>query len=269
MTCISGYSSTKINEPLTGRKIEFQLFPFSWQELHTEKDLIEQQRELESFLRFGSYPATWQKNEEEKITILKEIAGSYLFKDIFTFQDLKKPELLTKLLRLLAFQIGAEVSFHELAVQLAVDQTVIQKYISLLEAAFVVFRLGAFRRNLRGEVSKSRKIYFWDLGIRNTLIQNYNQLELRNDIGQLWENFCIAERLKYLSNHQLFANNYFWRTYNKKAIDYLEEAGGQLKTFEFKWQQKKKIVPPPDFIKEYGNVEFTVINQNNFSEFIS
>ncbi|MDP2691391.1 MAG: ATP-binding protein [bacterium] len=260
--------SNKIKEPLTGRKSEFHLFPMSFEELYSKSNLLEQTRAIDTLLRFGSYPAVVGLGEEEAQKRLKEITGSYLFKDIFTFQDLKKPELLTKLLRLLAFQIGSEVSFHELAQQLGVDQTVIQRYVHLLEEAFVIFRLGAFKRNLRGEICKSRKIFFWDLGIRNTLIQNFNPLELRNDLGPLWENFCILERLKYLQNHQLSANYYFWRTYTQKEIDYIEESGGQLSAYEMKWNIGKKTKKPKAFLSAYKNSAFTVINRKNVASFI-
>lgn len=261
--------SNKINEPLTGRKMEFRLFPISFQELTAKDNLITANRNLETLLRFGSYPALIDQSENEKEKILREITNSYLFKDIFTFQQLKKPELLTKLIRLLAFQIGSEVSFHELAQQIGVDQTVVQKYLYLLEQAFVIFRLNSFKKNLRTELSKSRKIYFWDLGIRNALIQNFNKIELRDDVGKLWENFCVLERLKHLNNQQIFANSYFWRTYSKKEIDYIEEAGGKLQAFEFKWNPKKKIKKPIEFLQNYTNSSFQIINRENYSSFIS
>jgi predicted AAA+ superfamily ATPase len=260
--------SNKISEPLTGRKIVFQLLPVSFEELHVKSTIIEKRRGLLSLLRFGSYPEIISQKQDEIINKLMEISSSYLFKDIFNFQHLKKPELLTNLLRLLAFQIGHEVSFHELARQLGADQSVIQKYIHLLEEAFVIFRLGAFRRNLRSEIAKSRKIYFCDLGIRNALIQNFNELDLRNDVGQLWENFCIAERLKVHNNHQIFVNKYFWRTYDQKEIDYIEEIGGKLYAFEFKWNTKKRIKKPQQFLDTYNNSSFEIINPENFHGFV-
>lgn len=261
--------SNKINEPLTGRKVEFRLLPVSFQELTAKDNLITADRNLETLLRFGSYPALIDQNENGKEKMLKEIANSYLFKDIFTFQQLKKPELLTKLIRLLAFQIGSEVSFHEIAQQIGVDQTIVQKYLYLLEQAFVIFRLGSFKRNLRTELSKSRKVYFWDLGIRNTLIQNFNKIELRDDVGKLWENFCVLERLKYLNNQQISANSYFWRTYDKKKIDYIEEAGGKLQAFEFKWNPKKKTKKPQEFLQNYANSSFQIISRENYPSFIA
>ncbi len=260
--------SNKINEPLTGRKVIFHLFPFSFEELSPELNPLERKRRLEYFLRFGSYPDVVNQNETDAQKILKELTGSYLFKDVFNFQQLKKPELLTKLLRLLAFQIGQEVSYHELAQQLSVDQTVVQKYIHLLEEAFVIFRLSAFKRNLRGEIAKARKIYFWDLGIRNTLIQNFNPLELRDDVGALWENFCVAERLKFHSNHERAVNSYFWRTYNQKEIDYIEEKEGKLFAFEFKWNSQKKGRRPDEFLETYKDAPFKIIHPDNCEEFI-
>ncbi|MBI5414958.1 ATP-binding protein [Candidatus Peregrinibacteria bacterium] len=260
--------SNKISEPLTGRKHEFLLFPFSFEELFQKELPHEQKRHLDFLLRFGSYPEIAEKNETEAEIYLKELTGSYLFKDVFTFQELKKPELLTKLLRLIAFQIGSEVSYHELAQKLGVDQTVIQRYLFLLEEAFVIFRLSALKRNLRNEVTKSRKIYFWDLGIRNSLIQNHNRLEFRNDIGALWENFCIAERMKYLNNHQKGVNHYFWRTYAQKEIDYIEEAGNTLCAYEFSWNHKKKRKLPKAFSESYKNSTFEVIHPENFQKFL-
>ncbi|MBF0273967.1 MAG: ATP-binding protein [Nitrospinae bacterium] len=257
--------SNKIKEPLTGRKIEFYLFPFSFNELFANKNSLEQIRCIEHFLRFGSYPEISQLNEMEAKQSLQELTGSYLFKDIFTFQQLRKPEMLIKLLRLLAFQVGSQVSFHELATQLGVDQSIVQKYIHLLEEALIIFRLGAFKRNLRSEISKSRKIYFWDLGIRNAIIENFNSLELRNDVGVLWENFCVAERIKYLRNNQLYANTYFWRTYSQKEIDYLEEKEGKLLAMEFKWNDRKKSRTLKDFFTAYPETHLTTITPNNVS----
>ncbi len=261
--------SNKINEPLTGRKIEFKLFPFSFEEITRNKNLIEKNREIEHLLRFGSYPVSVLNTDTKAEFLLKELTGSYLFKDISLFQDLRKPELLSKLLQLLAFQIGSEVSFNELATKLGVDQKLVQKYIYLLEQAFVIFRLPAFSRNLRREISKSRKIYFYDLGIRNTIIQNHNPLELRDDVGALWENFCIIERLKYLEYSEKTVNQYFWRTTTQKEIDYIEEDKGTLKAFELKWSIKNKTKIPKEFLETYKNSSFTVINRDNFDEFIS
>ncbi len=266
----SGFDlSNQINEPLTGRKKVFHLYPFSFSEIAGNKNFLDQSRLLSTKLRYGMYPGLLDLNDKECEIQLKELCGSYLFKDIFTFQQLKKPEALERLLRSLAFQIGHEASFQELAKQVGVDQTVIQRYVHLLEENFIIFRLGAYKKNLRNEIAKSRKIFFWDLGIRNALIQNHNSLEFRNDVGGLWENFCITERLKYLRNKQEQANSFFWRTYQQKEIDYIEESQGKLQAWEFKWSSKKHIKIPADFDRAYPETTFDVISKENFSGFIS
>jgi len=261
--------SNKINEPLTGRKIVYQLFPFSFEELHAEKNYLEQQRTIPRQLILGSYPQVALSNENEGIDILKEITNSYLFKDIYTFQQLRKPELLIKLLRLLAFQIGSQVSYSELAKTLQVDQTVVQRYLHLLEEAYVIFRLSSYKQNLRNEIGKSNKFYFWDIGIRNALIQNFNPLDLRDDTGGLWENFLISERLKFLANHSISLNAYFWRTFEQKEIDLIEERNGKLFAYEMKWSNTKKNSIPKMFSEAYPNAEFKNISQDNFAEFLT
>ena len=200
---------------------------------------------------------------------LNEIASSYLFKDILVFQQLRKPDLLLDLLKLLAFQLTGEVSYTELARKLSVDQTVIQRYIQLLEDNFIIFRLQALRKNLRTEVGKSRKIYFWDIGIRNIIIQNINSLDLRDDHGKLWENFCISERMKYLRYHHLSAvNSFFWRTYDQKEIDYIEEESGKYTPFEFKWSSYKAKKLPTEFMHAYPNNNLITVNPQNFSDLL-
>ena len=261
--------SNQINEPLTGRKVIFHLYPFSFLELYGAENLIEQKRHIPFLLRFGSYPDVVLNGEQDAPSRLRELTDSYLFKDVFAFQQLRKSEILVRLLRLLAFQISSEVSFQELAQQLGVDQTVVQKYINLLEEAFVIFRLGAFKKNLRTEISKSRKIYFWDLGIRNALISNFNSLTLRDDVGALWENFCIVERLKQLHNHQQYPNTYFWRTYQQKEIDYIEEANGAIDAYEFKWNPNKRTSLPNEFIEAYQPRMTKIITPDNFVEWLT
>lgn len=258
--------SGKITEPLTGRKRTFTLYPLSWNELVSGKTYTEQKRILERVLRFGLYPSVALKNQEQDIVDeLEEITNSYLFKDLFSFQTIKKPELVHDLVRLLAFQQGHEVSYNELARKLKVDQTVIQRYIDILEKAFVIFRLPALRKNMRNEIGKARKIYFWDNGIRNALIKNLNTFDYRNDMGQLWEGFCVIERQKYLSyKGGLKPNTYFWRTYAKQEVDYIEEKGGSYSAFEFKWSESKKTSLPESFNKYYPKNTFQVINPANF-----
>jgi predicted AAA+ superfamily ATPase len=261
--------SNKINEPLTGRKIVYQLFPFSFEELHINNNFIEQQRAIHKHLIFGSYPQVATATENEYQDILKEITSSYLFKDIFTFQQLRKPELLTKLLRLLAFQIGSQVSYTELAKILQVDQTAVQRYLHLLEEAFVIFRLTSFKQNLRNEIGKSNKFYFWDLGIRNAIIQNFNSIDFRDDSGHLWENFLIAERLKFLANNNISLNYYFWRTYEQKEIDLIEEKSGKLSAYEMKWSNSKKSKHQKMFIEAYPDAVLKNISQDNFIDFLT
>lgn len=257
--------SNQINEPLTGRKIVYHLYPLSFHELSENQSPIISKRNVNRIMRFGSYPSVILNDDQKALENINEITSSYLFKDVFEFQYLKKPEIITDLLKLLSFQISNEVSFTELSRKLGVDQTVIQRYIHLLEESFILFRLPALKRNLRNEVVKTRKIYFWDLGIRNAIIQNTNPIEFRNDFGALWENFCVAERLKFL--HYFYPNqqqSYFWRTYSQKEIDYIEERQGKYKAFEFKWSATRKSRLPDDFRKAYELDDFLTITPSNF-----
>jgi predicted AAA+ superfamily ATPase len=218
---------------------------------------------------YGQYPEIFKTNLiNEKQKKLEEITSSYLFKDLFEFQHLKKAPLLEQLLQLLSLQIGHEVSYQELSHKLGVDQITVQKYIYLLESAFVIFRLPAFSRNIRKEITKSRKIYFYDLGIRNTLIQNWNPLHIRNDVGGLWENLCIIERIKFLHYKSKFVNHYFWRTYDQKEIDLIEESKGALRTYEFKWSERTKARFPKIFQKNYPQSSFEVISPKNVEGFV-
>jgi len=261
--------SNKISEPLTGRKIIYHLYPLSYNEVASGSTLIESTRTLHKALRMGTYPSVYL-DEEEALNNLNEIASSYLFKDILAYQNLKRPDVLIDLLKLLAFQISNEVSFTELSGKLKLDQTVVQRYIQLLEENHIIFRLPALKRNLRNEVGKTRKIYFWDLGIRNILIQNLNRLDLRDDVGALWENYCICERYKKLSYSEILkVNSYFWRTYQQKEIDYIEEFGGEYKAYEFKWSERKDTKLPGDFRKAYKNSTFKVVSPGSFIEFIN
>lgn len=257
--------SNLVNEPLTGRKIVFSLYPLTFRELTSGDSLVEAKRKMERMLRLGSYPSVILHDDVTALENLNEIVSSYLFRDIFQFQHLKKPDVLSNLLKLLAFQIASEVSYTELANRLKVDQTVVQRYIQLLEDGFIIFRLKAFKRNLRNEIGKSRKIYFWDLGVRNILIQNTNLLDLRNDEGALWENFCVAEREKFLNyNIPRTVNSYFWRTYTQKEIDLIEENDGRFNAFEFKWKTGKQVKFPVDFRKAYPKTVFKTITPDNF-----
>ncbi len=258
--------SDEIVEPLTGRKYEFQLFPFALSELEDKYSFLEIQRILENRIIMGMYPEIVKKSDEAKI-LLKSLASSYLYKDVLQYQDIRKPELLEKLLTALALQIGNEVSYNELANLLGVSKQTVANYIQLLEKSFVIFHLSPFSRNLRNELTKLRKIYFYDTGIRNAVINNFNPMEMRQDIGQLWENFMISERLKQNAIIGRQVNTYFWRTHQQQEIDYLEDAKGKLKGFEFKWKTGKYRIPKI-FLKTYPGSEVQLISKNNFQEFI-
>ena len=258
----------KISEPLTGRTRQYTLHPFSINEINQVYSKPELNARIERNLRFGLYPDIYDKGEEDAIEELNELAGSYLYKDILQHQNIRKPELVINLLRALALQIGSEVSLHELAGLLKQNSHTISRYLELLEKSFVIFRLHAFSRNLRKEISKNQKFYFYDLGIRNSLIQNFNPLNLRSDSGGLWENFCILERMKLLDNNRKFVNKYFWRTYNQKEIDYIEEYDGILHSYEFKFGRSKKTKIPKDFSQTYPNHTFNLIDPENFNSFL-
>ncbi len=259
--------SNSINEPLTGRKFEYKLFPFSFGELSKEHGLLEESRLLEHRMIYGMYPDVVNNQGDER-EILTNIASSYLYKDIFEFQDIRKPEIIEKLLQALALQIGSEVSFHELSQLLGVDSATVQRYVDLLEKSFIIFHLRSFSRNVRNELKKSRKIYFFDNGIRNALITNFNPIALRNDVGNLWENFLISERMKRNQYAQNFAKSYFWRTTQQQEIDYIEDNNDLLSCFEFKWNSDKKAYLSSTFSSNYPNSTFKVINQDNYNEFI-
>ncbi|HMQ49151.1 MAG TPA: ATP-binding protein [Saprospiraceae bacterium] len=269
---VTGSSSldlaNEINEPLTGRKWEFTLLPISTEEMLQYHGSQEEKRLLHHRLIYGMYPEVINRPGQER-ALLGQLSSSYLYKDIFTFQDVRKPEILEKLLQALALQIGSEVSYHELAQLTGSDQATVQRYLDLLEKAFVVFRLPAFSRNLRNELKKSRKIYFYDNGIRNAVLNNFQQVELRPDIGALWENFLVSERLKWLINNQYFANRYFWRTTQQQEIDYLEEKDGKITAFEFKWNPNSKVSFPKTFLGAYQNVETFVVTPENYFEFLT
>lgn len=249
-------------EPLTGRAFHLMLTALSAEEIVGNFDLLTMTAQLEKFLRLGSYPEIYQFSNEEATERLNEIASSYLYKDILQFEGIKKSSIVQKLLQLLALQIGNEVSYNELSTQLGVSRQTIEKYLDILEKSFIVFTLRSFSRNKRKEISKSIKVYFFDNGIRNSLIQNFNPLPLRDDIGALWENFCISERYKYNVAHKRQPNYYFWRTYNKKEVDYVEEEDGKIHGFEFKWNENNTPKAPKDFTEGY-NADFSVINPKN------
>ena len=259
--------SNLVNEPLTGRKWEYQMFPLSFEEMVIHTSLTEETRLIPHRLVFGYYPEVVTNPGSEK-EILKQLADSYLYKDILMWERINKPEKLVKILQSIAFQIGNEVSYNELGNKLGIDNQTVEKYIQLLEQTFVIFRLGAFSRNLRKELKRSRKIYFYDNGIRNSLIANFNPPELRSDVGALWENFVISERMKFIRNNDIWANTYFWRTQDQQEIDYLEERDGMLHAFEIKWNPKSKARLSKTFSATY-KTSFDVIIIENLDRFIT
>ncbi len=260
--------SSTINEPLTGRKWEYQMYPISWQELVENVGLLAAKQQFDIRLIYGMYPEVIN-NLGNEAGILKQLSDSYLFKDLLSYQGIRKPEVLSKLLIALALQLGSEVSYNELSNLLRIDRATVEQYIGLLEQAYVVFRLNPFSRNIRNEISSSRKIYFYDNGIRNALIGNFNALSLRNDVGALWENFLISERMKANHYNQSLAKSYFWRTHAQQEIDYIEEYGGQLYAYEFKWNPKAKAKFSSAFIQTYQPTETQVISIHNFDSFLS
>ncbi|PIW91775.1 MAG: AAA family ATPase [Candidatus Nealsonbacteria bacterium CG_4_8_14_3_um_filter_39_7] len=257
-----------IGEPLTGRKYTLKLFPLSQMEIGATENKFQTEANLENRLIYGSYPEIIMAGDNQvREKELKEIVGSYLYKDILELDGLKHSDKIVRLLQLLAFQIGKEVSFAELGSQLGMSKNTIERYLDLLEKAFVVIKLIGFSRNLREEISKNPRYYFYDNGIRNALINNFNLLDVRDDIGMLWENYIVMERIKKQEYSGIWANNYFWRTYDKKEIDFVEERGGKLCGYEIKWKEKK-INAPKDWKNSYLNSEFKVISRNNYLEFI-
>ncbi len=267
---ISGSSSfslfNELNEPLTGRKWEYELFPISWEELENEVGYLAAERQLENRLVYGMYPDVIN-NPGEEVEILQNLVSSYLYKDILSYAGIKKPGVLDKLVRGLALQVGSEVNYTELGQLVGVDRNTVEKYITVLEQGYVIFRLPSYNRNVRNEIKKGRKIYFYDNGIRNMIIGSMNEIQLRSDIGALWENFLIAERIKQNRYKMTLAKSYFWRTNQQQEIDYVEEIGVNLAAFEFKWNPKKRAVISKTFIDTY-DAEGLVVNRNNFREFV-
>jgi predicted AAA+ superfamily ATPase len=251
--------SAHVKEPLTGRNIKFIVFPLSISEIAQNYNVIQLKEKAEQLLRFGSYPDIIDRPEQEKKILLEELASDYLFRDVLSFENLKYPDLLIKLLKAIALQLGSEVSERELSNLLNVNIATIQRYLSLLEKSFVIFKLTAFSRNLRNEIATSQKYYFFDLGIRNSLLHNFAPLDVRTDTGALWENFCILERMKLNQERSQKVNYYFWRTYDQKEIDLIEEYDGKLSAFEFKWNDKKKVKAPKVFMDAYPMARFSVI----------
>ncbi|MBU1088675.1 ATP-binding protein [Patescibacteria group bacterium] len=269
---VTGSSSfdlaNKIDESLTGRKNVYTLYPISQLELNLTISKSELKSNLENYLIYGSYPEVLSKQIFlDKEFVIKMITNSYLIKDILEFNRIKNSQTIYKLLKLLAFQIGSEVSTTELASQLSIDVKTVSYYLDLLQKSFVIFPLYGFSRNLRSEISKMNKFYFYDVGIRNALISNFNKLDSRDDIGQIWENFVLTERIKLKEYSKTSVNYYFWRTYGQQEIDLIEEAGGKISGYEFKWQ-KNNSKSPKLWLQTYPNASYQEINRENYFEFI-
>jgi len=266
---LSGSSSfelyNKVNEPLTGRKWSFNLWPVSWEEWQNHAGYVKATQDIENRLVFGFYPDVLV-HEENQTLVLSELTDSYLYKDVLMYEGLKKPAVLKKLLQALAYQVGSEVSLQELAQTVGADPKTVNAYIDILEKAWIVFRLPPLSRNLRNEIKAKNKIYFYDNGIRNAVIRQYQALPIRQDIGILWENFLISERLKQISK-DIPRNYYFWRTTQQQEVDYVEEVNGKYYGYEFKWNERKKIKFPLTFTKNYNAVNLG-INKTNFREFV-
>ena len=260
--------SNSINEPLTGRKYEYNMFPFSSEELIDHHGSIEENRLLERRMVYGAYPEVVNLPGEERETLLNLI-NSYLYKDIFAFQDVRKPEIIEQLLQALALQMGSEVSFNELSKLLGLNSQTVQRYIDLLEKSYIVFHLRSFSRNLRNELKKSRKIYFYDNGVRNAILGDFKPLQLRQDAGALWENYLVSERLKHNSYSLFYGKSYFWRTQQQQEVDYIEDIDGVFHTYEFKWSTTKQLKLTETFARNYPEHTFMVVNPENYQDFVT
>lgn len=259
----------KVGEPLTGRKKTYTLFPVSAKELIETKNLNYYYEALEQHLIYGGYPEIFLKNSlEEKEEYLKNLIVDFLFRDILEIESVKNPKILRDLLSLIAFQVGREVSLTELGGRLEINNKTVARYLDLLEKSFIIINIRGFSRNLRKEVYQNSRWYFYDNGVRNALINNFNPINLRDDVGALWENYIVVERLKKQAYTPILSNNYFWRTYDQKEIDWVEEREGKLFGYEIKWTEKHKKRPPKDWLKTYKNASFGLINKNNYLDFI-
>lgn len=258
-----------LNEPLTGRKFEYHLFPISTQELMDSKGLLNVKQTLESRLIYGSYPDIINNSDDAK-DILYNLASSYLYKDLLNLDGIRRPALLNKLLVALALQITSEVSYNELAQTIGSDSKTVEKYIDLLEKCYIIFKLNGFNRNLRTELKRAKKFYFYDNGIRNAILQNFAPIALRQDVGALWENFFISERIKANQYTGRYANSYFWRSSQQQGIDYIEECDGQFSLFEMKWNPKRANARfPQTFLSAYPVAQQTVVTPENWIEWLS
>ena len=267
---ISGSSSFtlahELNEPLTGRKWQYEMYPISWEEFQNHVGFLKAEQSLTTRLIYGFYPDVINNPGEEK-EILKNLVDSYLYRDILSYAEIRKPEVLEKLVQALALQIGNEVNYNELSQIVGVDKNTIQRYISILEKGYVIFKLPSFSSNIRNEIKKNKKVYFYDNGIRNMIIGNFNDINIRQDKGGLWENFLISERIKQNEYKITLAKSYFWRTTQQQEVDYVEEINQEIFGYEFKWNPKKKVRLSKTFVEKY-NAQEKLINIENFREFV-
>jgi predicted AAA+ superfamily ATPase len=260
--------AAQTKESLTGRKIEFHLYPLSYVEMCDHHGYLTERSLLEHRMLYGYYPEVVQQSPLQAQKILNDLSDGLMYKDLLTLDQIKKPSLLVKLLQALALQVGNEVRYLEVAQTIGADPLTVERYTDLLEQSFVLFRLPSLSRNARNEIKKGRKIYFYDNGIRNAILKNFYPLSLRNDTGALWENFLLAERMKRNAYSDYFSNAYIWRTTSQQEIDYIEDANGRLHAFEFKWQSKKPARFPAAFLENYPGSACTLINNENFDEFV-
>lgn len=268
---ISGSSSfdlfNELNEPLTGRKWEYELFPISWEEYEAHAGYLKAEQDLENRLIYGMYPDILTNEYGEEQELLKNLVDSYLYRDVLAHAEVRKPGILAKLVQALAFQVGSEVNYNELSQLIGISKDTVQRYIDILEKGYVVFRLRSFNRNLRNEIKKGRKIYFYDNGVRNAVIGDFSPLSSRKDTGALWENFLVSERIKQNAYKLTFAKPYFWRTAQQQEIDYVEQQGQDLLAYEFKWNPKKKAKISKTFLSHYGAKAY-LIHRENFRSFV-
>lgn len=259
--------ANKTVEPLTGRKWEYRMFPISFGEMVRHHGILEEKRMLHTRLVYGYYPEIVTNPGQEK-ELLKNLTDSFLYKDILLWENILKPDKLIRLMQALAFQVGSQVSFNELGNLVGLDNKTAERYVNLLEQVFIVFRLGSFSRNLRSELNSSRKIYFYDNGIRNALIAAFQPVGIRQDIGALWENWLVSERMKHLNYGGVWANSFFWRTTQQQEIDYLEDKDGQLFAWEFKWNPNRKVAFPKIFTEKYQPAGLEVVTPDHFEAFL-
>lgn len=259
--------ANQINEPLTGRKWQYHLYAISYEEMEGHHGYLEESKALTDRLVYGYYPEVINHQGDER-AYLNQLADSFLYKDILMWDRIKKPEKLIKLLQALAYQIGSEVSYHELGQITDLDNQTVENYINLLEQTYIVFRLPPLSRNLRKELKRKRKIYFYDNGIRNAVIAQFQPVELRNDVGALWENWLISERKKVLAYHPIYANTFFWRTQDQQEIDYIEERDGKMWAYQMKWNHKAKTHFSKSFTRAYPEHALQSINRDNLSSFL-